>query len=61
MGRAEAFVGGLVIFIVGYGFFTGFFPNATYTYWLAEAVANGTIFMGLGVIVMAMSVLSRGR
>lgn len=61
MGRAEAFVVGLVMFLVGYGFFTGFFPNATYSYWLAEIVANGMFFMGLGAIFMAMSALASGR
>jgi len=60
MGRVEAFVGGLAIFLVGYGFFTGFFPNATYSYWLAEIVANGTLFMALGGLFMAMSALAKG-
>jgi len=61
MGRAEAFVVGLVMFLVGYGFFTGFFPNASYSYWLAEIIANGTFFLGLGALFMTASALASGR
>jgi hypothetical protein len=57
MGSARAFLMGLVVFLIGLAFFTGYFPNATYSYWLAEAVANGTIFIGVGLIVMAIGVL----
>lgn len=57
LGRGGLFVGGLVMLVMGLAFFTGYLPNATYSYWLAEAIANGTFFMVLGVVFMAASVL----
>jgi hypothetical protein len=57
MASAKAFVIGLVVFLVGLSAFTGFIPNATYSYWLAEAVANGTLFIGVGLLIMAAGVL----
>lgn len=54
----KAILMGFVIFLVGYGFFSGFFPNATYSYWLAEAVANGTLFIILGIAIMAVGIFA---
>ena len=57
--NAKAIVMGTTIFLVGFGFYTGFFPNETYSFWLAEAVANGTIFMVLGAIFILAGLLGR--
>jgi hypothetical protein len=39
----------------------GFFGSATFSFWLAEAIANGTFFMGTGFIFIALGALPRVR
>lgn len=55
----RAILTGVVLVLMGYGFFSGFFPNASYSYWLAEFVADGAIFILVGIVILIVGVFSR--
>ena len=51
-GKAGAFVLGAILLGVGSVFYTGFFPDASYSW-------TGTLFMGVGIFFIAVSVLAK--
>ncbi len=60
--EVAAIVVGSIAVLVGYGFFSGFVPNAVYSNWLVEDIANGTLFMVFGAVLIIVGVFgSRGR
>lgn len=54
--NARVIVIGAVALLVGYGFFSGFLPNATYSNWFAEALANGTLLMTIGAVFLIVGI-----
>ena len=60
--EAAAIAVGFIAILLGYGFLSGFIPDAVYSNWLLEEIANGTLFIIGGAALVVVGVFgSRER